>query len=112
MATFNQHNQQVQYQYNADTINFGAVSTAQDCSAMVNTLLGEAQKAIEAKAVQGEDAIDLESHLKKAVLNAEDPKANKQNLIDRLKKAKELVSGTTGLAAAIGTAITTIGGLF
>jgi len=30
MATFNQQNQTVQYQYNADTINFGQAQTQED----------------------------------------------------------------------------------
>lgn len=112
MAKFTQHIQNLQYQFNADTINFGAVKTPEDCLPMIQALQAEAQKAIEAKAVQGEEAVDLKACLEKAVLKAEEPEPDKQSLLDYLTKAKELVGGVSGLAAAIGTAITTIGALF
>jgi len=112
MAKFDQRGQTVQYQYNADTINIGAVQTPEECLLMVQALQTEVLKAIEAKAIQGDEAIDLEFYFKKAVLSAEQPQVKKQSLIQHLNNAKELVGGVNGLAIAIGEAVITIGVLF
>lgn len=65
MATFNQQNQVVQTQYNAEVINFGAAATPEDFLKQLKVLQTELSKAIEEEAVTGEDAVDAESHLKK-----------------------------------------------
>ena len=112
MATFNQQGQTVQYQYNADAINFGSVKTNDDFLRELKNLQSELDKAIECKAIEGEAAIDAESHVKKAILNAESSAPNKKSLIEHLETAKNLVTNVDGLVVAIGTAIATIGTLF
>jgi len=112
MATFNQQNQKVQYQYNADTINFGHAQSQEDFFSELNKLEAELEKAIQAKAITGEDAIDAETHVKKALLQAQEQTPNKISLIDHLTSAKELVTSVEGLATVFATAITTIAALF
>ena len=112
MATFNQQGQTVQYQYNAETINFGAVSSTEDFSQQLKNLQAELKRAIESEAIGEENAIDAEANIRKAVLQAGKPAPDKKSLIEHLSSAKELVSGVSGLAGAIASAITVVGTLF
>ena len=72
----------------------------------------ELEKAIAAKAITGEKAIDAETHIKKALLQADEATPNKKTLVEHLKSAKELVTNVGGLASALTGAITAIGALF
>ncbi len=112
MATFNQQGQKVQNQYNAETINFGQVTTPDTYLKELKALQAELDKAIKGKALEGEKALDAEYHLNKAVVQAEKPDPDKKTLIEHLSSAKELVSNVGGLAAALAGAITAVGGLF
>ncbi len=112
MATFNQQNQVVQNQYNAQTINFGAVATPEDFLKQLKALQEELDKAIQEKSVTGEEAIDAESHLKKTILQAESDTPKKSSMIENLNHAKQLVSGATNLATAFGKAAEAVGNLF
>lgn len=112
MATFNQQGQTVQYQYNADTINFGSVKSNDDFVRELKSLQAELNRAIEGKAIEGEAAIDAESYVKKALLNAESSAPSKKSLTEHLESAKALVTNVDGLVVAIGSAIATVGTLF
>ncbi len=112
MATFNQQGQTVQYQYNAETINFGQATNPGTFLRELKALQAEIDKAIQGKALEGEQALDAEYLLKKAVGQAEKTDPDKKSLIEHLSSAKELVSNVGGLAAAIGGAITAVGALF
>lgn len=112
MATFNQQNQVVQNQYNAEVINFGAVATPEDFLQQLKALQTELDKVIQEKVVTGEDAIDAESHLKKTILQAESDTPKKSSMIENLNQAKQLVSGATNLTTAIGKAVEVVGNLF
>jgi hypothetical protein len=112
MATFDQRGQTVQYQYNADTINFGAVQTPDDFRQQLRNLQAELKRAIEARAIPDEKAVDAEAQVKKAIIQAEKPAPDKKTLIQHLTSAKELVSGVTGLAGALAGAIAAVGALF
>lgn len=112
MATFNQQGQVVKYQYNADTINFDYVKTPEDFFSLLEKLKSDLEKAIEAKAITGENAIDAETSVKKALLQAKQPIPNKESLIKHLTSAKALVTSVDGLTTAFTRAITTIGALF
>lgn len=112
MATFNQQNQVVQTQYNAEVINFGAVATPEDFLKQLKVLQTELNKAIEAETVTGEDAINAESHLKKTILQAESKNPEKSSIIKNLNQAKELVNGATNLTTAISKAVEVAGNLF
>ncbi len=112
MATFNQQGQVVQYQYNADSINFGSAKSNEDFVKELKNLKAELDRAIQGKAIEGEAAIDAESHVKKAILNAESAYPDKKSLLEHLESAKSLVTSVSGLAGALGTAIARIGTFF
>ncbi len=112
MATFNQQGQKVENQYNAETINFGQANTPDTYLKELKALQAELDKAIKGKALEGEQALDAENHLKKAVAQAEKSEPDTKSLIEHLSSAKELVSNVGGLAAALAGAITAVGVLF
>ena len=112
MATFNQQGQTVQNQYNAEIINFGEVSTPDDFLLKLKDLQAQLKKAIDAKAISNENAIDAEAQVKKAILQAENTTPNKKSLIEHLKTAKDLVSSVDGLVVAFTSAIAMIGTFF
>ena len=112
MATFNQQDQTVTYQYNADTINFGETKSADEFFQKLKQLQADLGSAIEAKAITGENAIDASSHVQKALLQAEQTAPDKKTLLDHLKSAKELVTNVEGLVTVFASAIATIGALF
>ncbi len=112
MATFHQEGQTVQNQYNAETINFGGVESTEDFTLKLQALQSELNKAIEAKAITGDNSIDAEYQVKKAIAQAQSPTPDKSTLIDHLTKAKELVTGVDGLVTACAGAIALIGTLF
>ncbi len=113
MAVFDQRNQTVTYQYNAaGNIDIGAIQNKLELTNELRKLQGELTTAIEHKALDNDSAIDAEYQLKKAVSQAEKIAPEKPVLIKHLSKAKELVSGVSGLAGAIGQAIEKISVLF
>lgn len=112
MATFNQQNQTVQNQYNAETINFSQIQTSADFSQALKQLQAELEKAIKAEAVTGTNAIDAGKHIKKAQLNAAESIPDKKTLLEHLTSAKALVTNVKGLVTAISAAIVAIGKLF
>ena len=112
MATFNQKNQNVQNQYNAETINFSKVQAHDDFFQRLERLQAELERAIEEKVITGESAIDVETHVKKALLQKHVSTPDKKTLIKHLTSAKELVTNVEGLATAFAGAIATIGELF
>lgn len=112
MAHFDQENQTVQTQYNAETINFGQAHTQDEFFQILKQVQTELEKAITAKAITGVNAIDAETHVKRALLQAGEATPNKKTLIEHLKSAKELVTNVGGLASALTGAITAIGALF
>ena len=113
MATFHQEGQHVHGdQYNAETINFGQAHNPADFLRELKNLQAELNKAIAAKAIPDEQAIDAEAQVKKAILQAEQPNPDKKTLVEHLTAAKELVSNVGGLATAITGAIAVVGALF
>jgi hypothetical protein len=113
MANFYQQGQHVHGdQYNAEAINFGQVDNSADFLRELKNLQAELNKAIAAKAIPDENAIDAEYQMKKAVLQAEKPAPDKKTLVQHLTTAKELVANVGGLAVAITGAIAAVGALF
>ncbi len=113
MSTFDQRGQQVAYQYNAaEDINFGALQSKADVVGELKKLQSELAIAMKQKALGEEAAIDAESALKKAVLQAGQPKPNKTTLLEHLNNAKKLVSGVSGLIDAFDQAIEKVRALF
>jgi hypothetical protein len=111
MATFHQEGQTVQYQYNAETINFEKARTPDEFLLKLKNLQVELDRAIEAKAIPDESAIDAEHQINKAIQQAVKPTPDKKTLVKNLTSAKELVSNVDGLAVAITGAIAAVGSL-
>ena len=115
MATFNQQNQQVTTQYNAETINFGAVQTPQDLVTQLEKLKAEIAKAKAANVISEEEATDAEYQVTKAAQQAAKPEPDKNSIVANLNTAKEVVqsvAGAGGLVAALAGAVDTVARLF
>jgi hypothetical protein len=106
MATFDQRGQKVNYQYNAaGDINFGTVQSKLEIVSELQKLQREIQRATEAGAVDADVAIDVESKIKKAILQTQKPESDKKTTLDYLNEAKALLEGVTS-AAGLVTALT------
>ena len=112
MANFFQQNQNVQKQYNAQTINFSHVKKAEDFTLVLQQLQTELNRAIEANLITGEPAIDAETSVKKAILQTKEDTPDKNKLVNHLQTAKTLVTNVESLAISFSKAISTVGTLF
>jgi len=112
MATFINNNQKVTTQYNADTINFNQAESSDDFFQGLKQLQAELNKAVEAKAITGEKALDAQNLVSKAMLQADEPTPNKKTLIEHLTSAKDLVKNIEGLATTFSGVIEKVGRLF
>lgn len=102
MSTFDQRNQKVTYQYNvAGNINFGLVQDRVDLTIELKKIQDELAKAVQQGIVDEEIAVDVDSKIKKAVIQAEKSEPNKKSILEHLHGAQELISG---VAAAAGLA--------
>jgi hypothetical protein len=108
-TVFDQRGQQVAYQYNAaGDINFGAVQNKMDVVGELEKLQTEIAKAAEANALDEETAIDAESSVKKAVVQAKKPDADEKKIVNYLTEAKGLIVGVTAGAAAAAGLVTAL----
>ena len=106
MATFDQRGQKVNYQYNAaGDINFGSVQNKLGIVPELQKLQSEVKKATESGAFDDEIAIDVESKIRKAIVQAQKPKPDKKTTLDYLGEAKALIEGIAS-AAGLVTALT------
>lgn len=118
MAKFDQRGQQVVNQINADSvgvINFGVVQNKAEFVAELRKLLSEVNKATQAGIVKEEVAVDVESHIRKAVIEVEKPEPKKKSILDHIEGAKSLLDGitsATGLVTALIQAAKIAGSLF
>jgi len=102
MATFNQQNQNVNYQYNAaGDINFNLIHNKYDVAATLQKLQAEVEKAVKAGAIDEEVAIDVESKIKKASIQVEKPEPDKKVVLDYLSEAKALIEGIASMAGLV-----------
>lgn len=109
MATFDQRNQKVGYQYNvAGNINFNSVQSNESLLSELEKLRAEFSKAIEMGVFEKKLAIDVGYKLDKALIEAEEPKPNKSRVEEYLNDVKTLIEGiatATGLVAALTQAV-------
>jgi len=113
MATFNQQGQTVHgSQYNAENITIGAIQNQQDFGVELHKFQQTLEQAIADKTLSGEAAVDAKANIEKAVLQTKEAKPEKSKLLGYLNNTKELVSGSAGLATALGKLISAVGGLF
>lgn len=116
MTVFDQRGQHVNYQYNAaGNINFGTVENRGAFTSQLKHLHEEVSNATQANVLDAEIAIDVESNLKKAIIQTEKDTPNKKSLLQYLQEAKALIEGVTsaaGLVTAFGQAIEIANRLF
>lgn len=115
MAKFDQRGQQVVNQYNADVINFGSVQNTAELLSEMSKLLLEVNKATQTGIVSEKISIDVESHLKKAVIEMKESSPKKTTILEHLEGAKTLLEGVasaTGLVTALMQAIKIAGEIF
>ena len=112
MATFHQEGQTVRYQLNAETINFGEARTKDEFLLQLKNLLAELSKANAMKSIPKNEVMEAAAHVQSAIHEVEKDTSDKNALVENLTVAKELVSNASGLAVAIGSAITAVGALF
>jgi hypothetical protein len=109
MSTFDQRDQKVRYQFNANgNINFGAIQSSIAIPVELEKLLDELKKAVVAGAIEEEKAIDVESRIKKAVAQSRKPNPDKKRVVENLQEAKELLetfATATGLVTGIAQAV-------
>jgi hypothetical protein len=102
VATFDQRNQQVTYQYNAaGNINFGAVQNGQDLARELGKLGEEVDKAATNGVLKKGVATDVKYQIDKATQQAEEPEPDKDALLGHLESAKELVGQVTAAAGMV-----------
>ncbi|MBE0681102.1 MAG: hypothetical protein IH589_04250 [Anaerolineales bacterium] len=103
MSTFDQRGQKVNYQYNiAGNLNFGGATTSADVALELKKLLQEVTKATLAGVIDAENGVEVESNIKKAVIQAEKPQPNKQIILDYINGAKAIIESLTSAAGLVG----------
>lgn len=118
MAKFDQRGQQVTNQVNAESIgivNFGAVQNKTELVAELQKLLSEVNKSTQMGVIQKDIAVDVESHIKKAVIEIEKTEPKKESVLDHIEGAKSLLDGitsATGLVTALIQAAKIASGIF
>ena len=101
MVVFDQRCQSVTYQYNAaGDINFGAVQNRLELVAELEKLKAEFDRAVQQKAFDDERAIEAESTLKLAIVEAKKSKPNRQTLLE-INGAKDLMEGATAAGGMV-----------
>jgi len=109
MATFDQRNQKVGYQYNAaGNINFSTVQSNENLLSELKKLRAEFAKAIEMGVFEKDVAVDVSYKLDKALLAADEQKLDKSKVEEYLNDVKTLIEGitvATGLVTALSQAI-------
>jgi hypothetical protein len=104
MSVFDQHGQQVNYQYNAaGNINFGRVENKVDVITELQKIQDELKKAVQSGALDEETAIDVESSLKKAIIQTQKPNPDKKTIQEHLEQAKKLLGGIVSMAGLVTT---------
>jgi hypothetical protein len=116
MATFDQHGQQVNTQYNAGRdINFGSVNTATDLISELEKLKNQFAQAQTEGVLPEETATDAEYQVTKAIQQAKKPDPDKKTLLDHLTTTKALienVAAASGLVTALVGAIQVVQKIF
>ena len=118
MANFSQQNQHVVNQVNAervDVINFGAIQNKAELVTELRNLLSEVSRANQAGNIKEDISVDVESHIRKAVIEIEKPQPKKNQILEHLDGAKKLLEGltsATSFVSALMQAIKIVGSLF
>jgi len=102
MATFDQTEQTIMYQYNAGgAINFGLVQNKYQLFTQLRKLVEEINLARVAGVVNEDIAIDVDAKLRKAVVQFERPNPDKKTIIDQINEAKVLLGSRTSASGLV-----------
>ena len=116
MATFDQRNQTVTYQYNAaGDINLENVTNRVELTGQLKKLKAELDRARDAEAIDPEVVTEVEYRISKAIHEAEKPNPDKKAMLDYVGGARGLLTGigaAAGLASALAKVAELIGSLF
>lgn len=118
MAKFDQRGQHVVNQVNAESIgsiNFGAVQNKAELVVELRKLLSEVTKATQTGAIKEKTSVDIETHIRKAIIEVDEPQPKKETILDHIEGARSLlegVSSATGLVTALMQAAKIAGEIF
>lgn len=112
MAKFYQQGQKVTNQINADvvnqvnaqsvgTVNFGAVQDKIEFIAELQKLLSELDKAKQSGIIKKGISIDFEAHIKKVIVEFEEPEPKKNVVFEHLEGAKKLLDGVASASGFV-----------
>jgi hypothetical protein len=102
MATFDQTEQTIMYQYNAGgAINFSLVQNKYQLVTQLRRLVEEINKAGAAGVVNEAVAVDVDAKLRKAVVQIEKPNPDKKTIIDHINEAKALLGNITSASGLV-----------
>lgn len=102
MPTFDQRGQKVNYQFNAaGNINFSLIQNIGELANQMRLLQAEIQKAVSAGVISNEIGVDVETKIKKALINIEKPSPDKNLVLENLKGAQELLKGVATAAGLV-----------
>jgi hypothetical protein len=102
MATFDQTEQTIMYQYNAaGTINFSLVQNKYQLFTQLRKLVEEINLARVAGVVNEDIGIDVDAKLRKAVVQFERPNPDKKTIIDQINEAKVLLGSRTSASGLV-----------
>jgi hypothetical protein len=100
---FDQRGQHVNYQYNAQTMNFGSMQNRAEFLEGLKHLKAEVGKALEAHVLDEDAGKEAEFHLDQAANQASRPDADKGKIQASLEKAKNVLeAGTVAVGATTG----------
>jgi signal transduction histidine kinase len=97
MAKFDQRQQTVTYQYNADAINFGAVTNRTEFAKQIDNMRAEIAQAGKAQAFDEEDAKKAQDVLSEVSAEIEKQQPDGSKVSSMLETAGNLVKGASAL---------------
>ncbi len=107
MSVFDQSNQTVTHQYNfnvSGNVNFGAIHEKGALIEELKKLKSEFDYTISQNSLEDEKTVEANLALQDAILQSEKSAPDKTTILSHITKAKNLVTGISGLADVLGQA--------
>jgi hypothetical protein len=98
MATFDQRDQKVTYQYNADVINLTNISNRAELAREIENISAEVERAGTLNAIEPSDALKAKTSLRAAAEEAKAATPNKSKILSMMENASDIVKGVKALA--------------
>ena len=108
MALFDQRDQHVNTQYNAQTMNFGGVQTREDLVQLLDQIRGEVDRAASAQALDRKTANEVQYRVNTVATEAQEPKPDKAGMVQSLTEAKGLIEKLPAAAGALAGLVTAL----